>query len=628
MSGSDHRKQLKSGHRLKEKNSPVPGGRGKLDKAKDFKGGMKKLLSYLVPFRWQIVIVAIVAIGATIFTIIGPKLLALATDELASGIARMMQGEAHAIDFGFIGTIILGLLGLYLLSGGFSYMQGHIMANIATTLSYNLRNEIMEKMNRMSIGYFHRNSQGDILSRITNDVDTMEQSLSQSITQLLTSIATVIGVTAMMLTISWQLALIAIIMVPVSMLFIIALVKVSQKHFRNQQQFLGRVNGLVEETYSGHIVMKAFNGEKKALNQFDNENEKLGESARKAEFFSGLMMPVMTFVGNLGYVVICIVGASMAANGRITIGGIQAFIQYVRNFTQPIIQFGNLSSQLQRMVAASERVFEFLDESEEENDDREGKKLGNIKGHIRFEHVRFGYEPDKLIIKDFSLEVKPGQRVAIVGPTGAGKTTIVKLLMRFHELDGGSIYIDGHDSTSFQRQELRGKFGMVLQDTWLYNGTIMENIRYGRLGASDKEVIEAAKEAQVDRFVRTLPGGYHMELNEETSNVSQGQKQLLTIARAILADPRMLILDEATSSVDTRTEILIQMAMDRLMEGRTSFIIAHRLSTIRNADLILCMDNGDIVEQGTHEELMQRDGFYANLYNSQFELAENESVAG
>ncbi|HZG83366.1 MAG TPA: ABC transporter ATP-binding protein [Paenibacillus sp.] len=606
-----------------------PGGMGKFEKAKDFKGGMKKLLSYLTPFRWQLVAVAFLAVGATVFTIVGPKILAMATDELAAGIGRMMRGEEAAIDFGFIGTIAVALLGIFLLGAAFSYVQGHVMANVATKMSYHLRNAIMRKIHRMPLGYFHRNSQGDVLSRVTNDVDTMEQALSQSITQLLTSLATVIGVTAMMLTISWQLTLIALVMVPVSMFLVIALVRVSQKHFRNQQKFLGLVNGQVEETYGGFLVMKAFNGERKALERFDAENEKLADSAKKAEFFAGLMMPVMMFVGNLGYVAVCIVGASLAANGRVSIGGIQAFIQYVRNFTQPIIQMANLSSQLQRMVAAAERVFEFLDEDEEE--ERTGAapiESTAIQGNIRFEHVRFGYEPGKPIIKDFSLDVKAGQRVAIVGPTGAGKSTIVKLLMRFHELDGGAIYVDGRDLTSFKRQDIRTKFGMVLQDTWLYNGTIMENIRYGRLDASDGEVVEAAKEAQADHFIRTLPDGYRMELNEETSNVSQGQKQLLTIARAILADPRVLILDEATSSVDTRTEILIQKAMDRLMQGRTSFIIAHRLSTIRNADLILCMNEGDIVEQGTHEELMRRGGFYANLYNSQFEQPEAEPVAG
>jgi ATP-binding cassette subfamily B multidrug efflux pump len=597
------------------------------EKPKDFKHGLKKLFSYLSPFRWRLVAVALLAVGATLFTIVGPKIMAMATDELVAGIARMMRGESSEINFEFVGTIVLSLVALYLLGALFSYVQGHVMAEVATKFSYNLRNTIMSKINRMPLGYFQQNSQGDVLSRITNDVDTMEQSLSQSITQLLSSLAMVIGVTVMMLTISWQLTLIAVVIVPVSMFFVVALVRVSQKHFQNQQKYLGLVNGRVEEMYGGHVVMKAFNGEMKALEQFDAENKKLASSTRQAEFFSGLMMPVMLFVGNLGFVVISIVGSLMAANGRVSIGDIQAFIQYVRNFTQPITQIANISSQLQRMVAASERVFEFLDEDEEE----EGK-LGSLadqvdlQGHIRFKNVKFGYEKNKPIIKDFSLEVKPGQKVAIVGPTGAGKTTLVKLLMRFHDLDGGSISIDAHDLTEFKRQDIRSRFGMVLQDTWLFNGTIMENIRYGNLNASDDMVIQAARETQVDHFVRTLPGGYRMELNEESSNVSQGQKQLLTIARAIMADPKVLILDEATSSVDTRTEILIQKAMDRLIEGRTSFIIAHRLSTIRNADLILCMNEGDIVEQGTHEELLSKGGFYANLYNSQFE--QPEKLAG
>ncbi len=598
----------------------------KFEKPKDFKGGLKNILSYLSPFRLRLVVVAILAVGATLFNIVGPKIMAMATDELVMGTARMMRGESGAINFNYIGVIVVSLVGLFLLGGLFSYMQGHVMADVATKISYNLRNAVMSKINRMPLGYFHRNSQGDVLSRITNDVDMVEQSLSQSVTQMLTSLAMVIGVMVMMLTISWQLTLIAIVMVPVSLILIIAMVRVSQKYYRNQQRYLGSVNGHVEEMYGGHVVMKAFNGEKRALEQFEAENIKLAESARKAEFFSGLMMPIMMIVGNLGYVAICIVGAAMASNGRVSIGDIQAFIQYVRNFSQPIMQIANISSQLQRMVAASERVFEFLNEEEEV--EREGEMelttdQVELQGHIRFEHVKFGYEKGKPIIRDFTLDVKSGQRVAIVGPTGAGKTTIVKLLMRFHELDSGKILIDGHDITAFKRQDIRSRFGIVLQDSWLYNGSIMENIRYGHLIATDQEVIDAAKEAQVDHFVRTLPEGYQMELNEESSNISQGQKQLLTIARAILADPRVLILDEATSSVDTRTEILIQKAMDKLMEGRTSFIIAHRLSTIRNADLILCMNEGDIVEQGTHEELMLKGGFYANLYNSQFEHPED-----
>jgi len=596
-------------------------------KPKNFKKGLKKLWSYMSPYRWQLFFVALFAIGSTVFTILGPKILALATDELADGISNMMRGEESGISLQYIGIIVLSLLALYLVGAGFSYIQGHVMANVTTKISYSIRNEIMAKINGMPLGYFHRNSQGDTLSRITNDVDTIEQSLSQSITQLITSVATIVGVLVMMLSISWELTIIAILTVPLSALFVGLVVKISQKHFRSQQKHLGSVNGIVEEMYGGHTVMKAFNGEKKAQAAFDIENEALASQAKKAEFFSGLMMPVMMFIGNLGFILVCIVGAILSSNGRISIGDIQAFIQYMRSFTQPISQMANLSSQLQRMVAASERVFEFLSEEEEEVE-RSYIALNKdaIQGNVDFEHVLFGYVPNKPVIKNFSLSVKAGQRVAIVGPTGAGKTTIVKLLMRFHELDSGSISIDGYDLKQLGRQQLRSLIGMVLQDTWLFKGSIMDNIRYGKLDASEFEVIQAAKQAQVDSFVKMLPGGYSMVLNEETSNVSQGQKQLITIARAILANPKILILDEATSSVDTRTEILIQQAMDKLMEGRTSFIIAHRLSTIRNADLILCMKDGDIVEQGTHEELMAKDGFYASLYMSQFEVQQTQLV--
>lgn len=581
---------------------------------------LKKIAAYLTPYRWQLALIGILAIGATIFTIVGPKILALATDELVSGVSRMMRGEASGIDFAYIRNIALGLLALYVLGAFFSYIQGHVMANVATNVSYRLRHDLMNKVHAMPIGYFERNSQGDVLSRITNDVDTIEQTLSQSVTQLIASFVTVIGVVAMMFSISWRLAIIALIIVPVSMLLVTFLVKVSQKHFRSQQHLLGSVNGQVEEMYGGYLVMKVFNGERQALEAFDTDNEKLAASARKAEFYSGLMMPVMMFLGNLGYVAVCIAGATLAITGSVTIGGIQAFLQYVRNFTQPIMQMAGLSSQLQRMAAASERVFELLNENEE----RDGESLANpseleLRGAIRFDGVKFGYDPEKPIIKHLTLEVKPGQRVAIVGPTGAGKTTIVKLLMRFYELDGGTIYVDGYPLTAFKRQDLRRIFGMVLQDTWLFNGTIMENIRYGKLDAADSEVLQAAVQAQADSFIRTLPGGYRMELSEESSNISQGQKQLLTIARAILAGPKVLILDEATSSIDTRTEIEIQKAMDRLMEGRTSFVIAHRLSTIRSANIILCMNEGEIVEQGTHEELVLKNGFYAKLYQSQFE---------
>jgi len=596
-------------------------------KPKNFKSGLKKLWSYMSPYRSQIFFVALFAIGSTVFTILGPKILALATDELAAGISNMMRGEGRGISFEYIGMIVLSLLALYLIGAGFSYIQGHLMANVTTKISYSIRNEIMTKINAMPLGYFHRNSQGDTLSRITNDVDTIEQSLSQSITQLITSIATIVGVLVMMLSISWELTIIAVLTVPLSGAFVMFVVKISQKHFRSQQKHLGSVNGIVEEIYGGHTVMKAFNGEKKAQAAFDIENETLAAQARRAEFYSGLMMPVMMFIGNLGFIIVCIVGAILSSNGRISIGDIQAFIQYMRSFTQPISQMANLSSQLQRMVAASERVFEFLNEEEEQDElSYIALNKSEVQGNVQFDHVRFGYFPEKPVIKDFSLSVKAGQRVAIVGPTGAGKTTIVKLLMRFHELDSGSISVDGYDLKQLGRQQLRSLIGMVLQDTWLFKGSIMDNIRYGKLDASQFEVIQAAKQAQVDSFVKMLPGGYGMVLNEETSNVSQGQKQLITIARAILADPKILILDEATSSVDTRTEILIQQAMEKLMEGRTSFIIAHRLSTIRNADLILCMKDGDIVEQGTHDELMAKDGFYASLYMSQFEVQQSQLV--
>ena len=566
---------------------------------------------------------------SAVFTIVGPKVLAKATDELAKGIMAVITGGDGVIDFGYIGVVLLTLLGLYLLSALFSYVQGFTMAGISAKVSYNLRQQIIQKINRLPLGYFHKVSQGEILSRITNDVDTLSQSLNQSVTQLITSVTSMIGVLIMMLSISWQLTLVALCILPLSLLLVMGVVKKSQGYFRGQQKYLGAVNGHVEEMYGGHLVVKAFNGEEKSVKAFDEQNKKLYNAGWKAQFLSGLMQPIMGFVGNLGYVAICILGASMAAGGTMTIGGIQAFIQYVRSFTQPITQMANISNQLQMTVAAAERVFEFLEEKEEavikprlslahRSEEPSAEKI-RLKGDVQFSHVRFGYDPDEVIIKDFSADVKAGQKVAIVGPTGAGKTTLVKLLMRFHDIDAGDIFVDGHNVKEFTKEDLRQEFGMVLQDTWLFNGTIMENIRYGRLDATDEEVIAAAKAAQVDHFIRTLPGGYQMQLNEEASNVSQGQKQLLTIARAILSDARIMILDEATSSVDTRTEILIQKAMDNLMIGRTSFVIAHRLSTIKNADLILCLKDGDIVEQGTHEELMDKNGFYANLYNSQFE---------
>ena len=598
------------------------------EKAKNFKGSSKKLLAYLRPFWVPMIFVMVFAAASTVFSIAGPKVLAKATDELASGLMRMVTGEAGGIDFGYIGVVLLVLGGIYLLSAGFSYAQGFIMAGVSADVSYGLRDAIEKKINKLPLSYFHRVSQGDVLSRITNDVDTLTNSLNQSITQLITSVCTLVGVLIMMLSISWQLTLVALCIIPVSLAFVMVIVKFSQKHFKNQQKYLGTVNGQVEEMYGGHLIVKAFGREEKAVEAFERENEKLYNAGWKSQFLSGLMMPVMNFVGNLGYVVICMVGASMAAGGTMTIGGIQAFIQYVRSFTQPINQLANISNQLQMTVAAAERIFQFLGEAEEPE---EAPKLQtkdlDLRGDIVFDHVQFGYEDSEdLVIRDFSATVKAGQKVAIVGPTGAGKTTMVKLLMRFHDLKGGQITLDGHPITDFSRTDLRSQFGMVLQDAWLYSGSILENIRYGKLTATDEEVVQAAKTAQADHFIRTLPGGYQMELNEEASNVSQGQKQLLTIARAVLADSKVMILDEATSSVDTRTEVLIQKAMDNLMKGRTSFIIAHRLSTIREADLILCLKDGDIVEQGTHQELLEKGGFYAELYNSQFEASKEEQA--
>ena len=604
---------------------PMGGPPGMLrggEKARDFKGTMSKLLKALRPFRVTIIIVFIFAIASTIFSIVGPKILGKATTKLFEGIVAQFAGTGTGIDFAYIGNILLLMMGLYVLSSLFSFIQGWMMTGVSTKLTYNFRKEISDKINRLPLAYFDRTSQGEVLSRITNDVDTINQTLSQSLTQIITSVTTVLGVLVMMISINWIMTLAVLITLPLSAVFISFIVKRSQKYFKAQQDFLGHVNGHVEEMYGGHLVMMAFNGEERSVRKFDTLNNTLFDSAWKSQFLSGLMMPVMNFIGNLGYVAVAILGGYLAFRNMITVGDIQAFIQYVRSFTQPIAQIANISNTLQQTAAASERVFEFLEEPEEIEDVKDPIKLTSVEGHVEFKDVHFGYNPERIIINDFSAEIKPGQKIAIVGPTGAGKTTMVKLLMRFYDVNSGAILVDGHDVRSFTREDLRNMFGMVLQDAWLYNGTIMENIRYGRLDATDEEVYAAARAANVDHFIRTLPEGYNMVLDEEGSNVSQGQKQLLTIARAILSDPSILILDEATSSVDTRTEVLIQNAMQKLMANRTSFIIAHRLSTIHNADLILVMNKGDIVEQGTHEELLAKKGFYADLYNSQFEEAD------
>lgn len=601
-------------------------------KAKDFKSSMKKLIGYLGPHKWTILFVWLLAVISTIFTIISPKILGNATNELVSGFINQISGTG-GINFGKIGEIIIWLVGLYVISAIFSYFQGYVMSGVTMKITYKMRNDISYKMHKLPLSYYDKTTHGEVLSRITNDVDTISQTLNQSLTQIITSVTSVIGITIMMLTISWQMTIVAFCIIPISMIAVVSVVKKSQKHFKNQQKYLGTVNGHVEEMLGSHVIVKAFNGEEDSCDILAEQNDLLYTSAWKANFLSGLMMPITQFIGNLSYVAICIIGGYFTATGRMTIGGIQAFIQYVRQFTQPITQIANISNVLQQTAAAAERVFEFLDETEEiaeesnalvlnhSDKNPDTSTLVHIDGNIEFANIQFGYSSDKTVIHDFSARVKKGQKIAIVGPTGAGKTTIVKLLMRFYDVNKGAISIDGHNIKLFKRNELRSLFGMVLQETWLFNGTIADNIRYGKLDATDEEVRAAAKAAQIDRFIRTLPGGYDMILNEEASNISQGQKQLLTIARAILANPEMLILDEATSSVDTRTEILIQKAMENLAHGRTSFVIAHRLSTIRNADLILCMKDGDIVEQGSHEELIAKDGFYANLYNSQFETA-------
>ncbi len=593
-------------------------GMGTGEKAKDFKGTMRKLIRYMSAFKLQMLFVAIFAIGGTVFNIVGPKILGKATTEIFNGLVSKVSGGA-GMNFEKIAQILLFTLGLYVVSAALSFIQGLIMTGVSQKTTYRLRKEISEKINRMPMSYFDTKTYGEVLSRVTNDVDTLGHSLNQSATQLITSVTTIIGVLVMMLSISPLMTLVALLILPVSIGLISTVMKRSQKYFRGQQEYLGDVNGQVEEVYAGHNIVKVFNKEADMIQTFEETNDRLYESAWKSQFFSGMMMPIMQFVGNLGYVGVAILGGFLAIKNTIEVGDIQSFIQYVRNFTQPIQQVAQVANMLQSTAAASERVFEFLEEKEEDVTVVNPVSVEGLNGNVEFDHVHFGYNEDKIIVNDFSAKIKEGQKIAIVGPTGAGKTTMIKLLMRFYDVNSGAILVDGHNIKDFNRSELRQMFGMVLQDTWLFHGSIRDNIKYGKLDATDEEVIEAAKAARVHRFVQTLPGGYDMELNEEASNVSQGQKQLLTIARAILADPKILILDEATSSVDTRTEIRIQKAMDNLMKGRTSFIIAHRLSTIRDADLILVMKDGDIVEQGNHEELLEKGGFYANLYNSQFE---------
>ena len=597
------------------------GGMAPAEKAKNFKGSISKLMQYIGRYKIAILAVMIMAAASTVFTVIGPKVLGKATTGLSEGLMKKITGTG-GIDFSYIGRILIIVLCLYACSAIFSFIPGWIMTGVSQKVCYRLRKEISEKINRMPMKYFESRTYGEVLSRITNDVDTLGMGLNQSITTIITSVATMIGVLVMMLSISPLMTIIAIVILPISVGLVSFVVKKSQSYFKTQQEYLGHINGQIEETYGGHMVVKSFNKEKDMVDTFDKTNAVLYSSAWKSQFFSGMMQPIMMFVGNLGYAGVALSGGMLAINGVITIGDIQAFIQYVKNFTQPITQIAQVINQVQSMAAASERVFEFLEEEEEEQIAANPVPTDNIRGEVEFKHVKFGYKEDQIIIKDFCANVKPGQKVAIVGPTGAGKTTMVKLLMRFYDVNSGEILIDGHNIKDFNRRELRDAFGMVLQDTWLYKDTIMENIRYGKLDATDEEVIAAAKAAHAHHFIETLPGGYNMELNEDASNVSQGQKQLLTIARAILADNPILILDEATSSVDTRTEIQIQNAMDNLMKGRTSFVIAHRLSTIKDADIILVMKEGDIVEQGNHEELLAKGGFYADLYNSQFEEAE------
>lgn len=597
-------------------------GMGPVEKAKDFKGTLNTLVTkYLVRYRIGLIIVVVFAIASTIFSIVGPKILGNATTEMFTGIVSKISG-GDGINFDKIRNILLTLLVLYVVSALFGAIQGLIMTQISQKLTYRLRNDLAQKLNRLPMNYFDKKTNGEVLSVITNDIDTLGMNLNQSITQIITSVCTLIGIVIMMFSMNVLMTLVSLVILPISIFAVGKIVGKSQKYFAKQQEYLGHVNGNIEETFGGYSIVKVFNGEEKAIQDFKKSNNELYTSAWKSQFLSGLMHPIMNFVGNIGYVAIAILGGYLSIQGKITVGNIQSFIQYNRQFTQPINQIAQVSSMIQSMVASAERIFEFLDEDEEVRMISDTTSVDSLKGNIKFDHVHFGYNADKIIINDFNADIKEGQKIAIVGPTGAGKTTIVKLLMRFYDLNSGKILIDGHDISEFDRGEIRKLFGMVLQDTWLFNGTIKDNIRYSKQDASDSEVIEAAKAAHVHHFIKTLPNAYNMEINEETSNISQGQKQLLTIARVILADPKILILDEATSSIDTRTEIQIQSAMDELMKGRTSFIIAHRLSTIRNADLILVMNNGDIVEQGTHEELLGKNGFYAELYNSQFEEVE------
>ena len=617
----------REGNRQGMPRGPMGGGRGMrgpAEKAKDFKGTMKTLASYLAKYKLSIIIVFIFAIGSVTFSVIGPKILGKATTEIFNGLVSKVSGSGKGIDFDAIKKILISLIILYVISTVFSFVQGFVMSGISQKVAYNLRDELVKKLNILPMKYFDTKTHGEVLSRFTNDIDTLAQSLNQSLTQIITSITTLVGVFIMMLSISVVMTFSALIVIPISLFLISFIIKRSQKFFKSQQEFLGQVNGQVEELYGGHTVVQAFNREEESIKEFNKINDKLYDSAWKSQFLSGTMQPLMMFVGNLSYVIVSILGGYLVIKNKIEVGDIQSFIQYVRSFNQPISQMAQISNQLQSTAAAAERVFEFLNEEEEDVTVENPISIEGLQGRIDFQNVRFGYDENRTIIKDFTAHVKPGQKVALVGPTGAGKSTMIKLLMRFYDVNSGALLVDGHNIKDFNRSELRELFGMVLQDTWLFSGSIKENIRYGRLDATDEEVIEASKAAHVHHFIKTLPDGYNMLLNEESSNISQGQKQLLTIARAILADPKILILDEATSSVDTRTELLIQKAMDNLMEGRTSFVIAHRLSTIRDADLILVINDGDIVEQGNHEELLAKNGFYANLYNSQF--AEKEAM--